>query len=384
MYNFDKIIDRKNSSSYKWDSINYEIPMWVADMDFEVCPQVIDGIKKRLECPVLGYSITKEEYYLAYINWFKRRHNLNLKREWMFFSTGVVPTISSTVRKLTNELDNVLVLSPCYNIFYNSIVNNHRKVLASNLLYENGFYKVDYNDLEEKMKSDKTKLMIFCNPHNPVGYLWKKEELEKIGNMALKYGVVILSDEIHCDITSPNIKYNSFLSLNDDIKNNLVVAMSATKCFGIPGIQSSIVVIPNESLRKRVERQLNTDECAEGNVFAFDPVIEALNNGEEWVDEMNSYVKDNKDIFFKLLEDTKLRFIKSDALYLVWVDISQYTTDDLYFRDYVAKNTGVYFSDGSEYGKNGKGFIRVNLATQRERVIEAAKRLKECLNNFKK
>lgn len=383
MYDFDLKVDRKKSGSYKWDSIDYELPMWVADMDFKTYDGILDAIKERMNCPVFGYSITPDEYFDAYISWFKRRHQVSMKPEWMFFSTGVVPTISSTVRKLTNEGDNVVVLSPVYNIFYNSIINNRRNVLACDLVYEDGKYDVDYKDLEEKLSNPKTTLLIFCNPHNPVGKIWEKEELERIGSLALKHHVVILSDEIHCDIVSPGKSYNSFLLMNDEIKNNLVLAVSATKCFGIPGLQSSCVVIPNEDLRRRVNRQLNTDECAEGNVFAYQPIIEAFNHGEAWVDEMNAYVAENKKVFYELLKDTKLKIVKSDALYLVWVDISSYTKEDVKFRDFMAKETGLYVSDGSEYGKNGKGFLRVNLATQRDRVILAAKKFIEALALYK-
>lgn len=383
MYDFDKKIDRKNSGSYKWDSIDYELPMWVADMDFECYPGIIKSIKDRLNTPVFGYSITPDEYYDAYISWFKRRHEVEIKKDWIFYSTGVVPTISSTVRKLSSEGDNVLILSPVYNIFYNSIINNNRHVLACNLVYENGYYDIDYKDLEEKLSNQKTTLFIFCNPHNPVGKIWTKEELDKIGNLCLKHHVIILSDEIHCDIVSPGVKYNSFLLMDDEIKNNLVVAISATKCFGIPGLQSSAVVIPNEDLRRRVNRQLNTDECAEGNVFAYTPIIEAFNHGEDWVDSMNAYVYENKKVFYKMLEDTDLTIIKADSLYLVWVDISKYTKEDVEFRDFLAKETGLYVSDGSEYGLNGKGFLRINLATQKDRVKEAAKRLKLGLKLFR-
>lgn len=377
MYDFDKPVNRKNSDSYKWDYVNYKLPMWVADMDFSVAPCINKAILKRMECPVYGYSITNDDYYLAYINWFNRRHHILFKKEWMFFSTGVVPTISSTVRKLTNIGDNVLIQSPVYNIFYNSIINNGRVVLSSDLVYENGMYHIDFLDLENKMKDPKTTLMILCNPHNPIGKIWSLEELKKIASLAYKYNVIVLSDEIHCDITTPGLEYIPFISVSEEAKMNSVTAVSATKCFGVPGLQSSCVVIPNEDLRKKVNRQLNTDECAEGNVFAYLPIIAAFNEGEEWVNEMNAYVANNKKIFKELLSDTKLNIVNEGALYLLWIDISQYCNDSDIFRDSLAKNTGLYVSSGIEYGKNGKNFIRINLATTKENCILAAKMLKE-------
>lgn len=382
MYDFDKKIHRKNSNSLKWDYVNASLPMWVADMDFEAAPCILEAIKKRLECPVFGYSITPKEYFKSYISWWKRRHHIEFKEEWMIYSTGVVPTISSTVRKLTKEGDNVLIQSPVYNIFYNSIINNGRKVLSSDLVYEDGKYHIDFKDLEEKMKEPKTTLMILCNPHNPIGKIWSFEELSLISSLAYKYNVVVLSDEIHCDITTPGYEYIPYLSVSEEAKMNAVCAISATKCFGVPGLQSSAIVIPNEELRKKVDRQLNTDECAEGNAFAYTPIMEALNHGEEWVNEMNAYVAKNKEAFKEALKDTKLFFIEGHATYLLWVDISYYTNNSVEFCEYVSKTTGLYLSHGYEYGKNGMPFVRINLATTKDNCLLGAKLLKQALEVY--
>ena len=384
MFDFDKKVNRRGSNSYKWDSISYKLPMWVADMDFECYPLINEAIKKRMECSVYGYSITPEEYYDSYISWWKRRHHVTFDRSWMFFSTGVVPTISSTVRKLTSVGDNVLITSPVYNIFYNSIINNGRIVLSSDLVYENHEYHIDFSDLELKMKDPKTTLMILCNPHNPVGKIWSRAELEKIASLAYKYNVYVLSDEIHCDIREPGYEYIPFISVSEEAKMNSVTAISATKCFGIPGLQSSVVVIPNLKIKKLVERQLNTDECAEGNVFAFDPIIIAFNKGETWVNEMNEYVSNNKKIFKEILKDTELYFIDGKATYLLWVDISKYSNDSIKFTKELAEAKGLYLAEGAEYGKNGINFVRINLATTKENTILGANLLKEFLSSYKK
>lgn len=383
MYDFSKKIDRKNSNSLKWDDVKYDLPMWVADMDFEVCPHIMDAIKKRMECPVFGYSITPDEYFESYIDWWNRRHHVSFKKEWMIFSTGVVPTISSTVRKLTTVGEKVLIMAPVYNIFYNSIINNGRFVLSSDLVYKDGVYSIDFNDLERKMSDPQVSLMILCNPHNPVGKIWSFDELKRIGELSVKYGVVVLSDEIHCDITSPNKEYVPYISVSEECKMNSVTAISATKCFGVPGLQSSAVVIPNQFLRHKVNRGLNTDECAEGNVFAYDPIISAFKHGEEWVNEMNLYVYENKKKFLELLSDTKLKIVESDALYLVWVDASYYTSDAKFLVAHIAKNTGLYVTSGEEYGPCGKSFFRINLATTRDNVIEASRRIHLALSTFK-
>ncbi len=383
MYDFSKKINRKNSNSYKWDSVDATLPMWVADMDFEACPDILDAIKKRMECPVFGYSITPKEYFLAYQAWWERRHHIKFDLDWMIFSTGVVPTISSTVRKLTTVGEKVLIMAPVYNIFYNSIINNGRFVLSSDLVYENNEYHIDFNDLEKKMSDPQVSLMILCNPHNPVGKIWSFDDLKKIGSLSVKYNVTVLSDEIHCDIVEKGYEYIPYMSVSEECKMNSVTAISATKCFGIPGLQSSAVVIPNPILRHKVNRGLNTDECAEGNVFAFDPIIAAFSKGEAWVNEMNDYVTNNKKVFMEELKDTNLIFVKANALYLLWVDVSKYTQDSERLVKFIKDETGLYITEGSEYGESGKCFVRINLATTLDNVLDAARRMKKALKLYK-
>ena len=382
MYDFSKVVNRKNSNSLKWDDCKYDLPMWVADMDFTSFQGIQDAIIDRMKCPVFGYSITPDGYFESYISWWKRRHHVEFLKEWMIFSTGVVPTISSTVRKLSTVGEKVLIMSPVYNIFYNSIINNGRFVLSSDLVYEAGEYHIDFIDLEKKMSDPQVSLMILCNPHNPVGKIWSFDELKKIGELSVKYNVIVLSDEIHCDIVSPGYEYIPYISVSEECKMNSVTAISATKCFGIPGLQSSAVVIPNKFLRHKVNRGLNTDECAEGNVFAYDPIIAAFNQGEEWVNEMNEYVYQNKKLFTEELKDTKLKIVKANALYLVWVDVSEYTLDAKEFVDHLKESTGLYVTEGEEYGPNGKSFFRINLATSRDNVYEATRRIKSALKTL--
>lgn len=383
MYDFSNIVNRRNSNSLKWDDCEYDLPMWVADMDFTICPDILDAIKKRMECPVFGYSITPKSYFDSYISWWKRRHHIEFDKDWMIFSTGVVPTISSTVRKLTTPGEKVLIMAPVYNIFYNSILNNGRFVVSSDLVYEDNSYHIDFMDLENKMADPQVSLMIVCNPHNPVGKIWNFDELKKIGELSVKYNVIVLSDEIHCDIVTPGKEYVPYISVSKECMMNSITAISATKCFGIPGLQSSAVVIPNPVLRHKVNRGLNTDECAEGNVFAYDPIIAAFNLGEEWVNQMNEYVYQNKLLFTDGLKDTKLKIVDSDALYLVWVNVSEYTLDASFLTKHIKDTTGLYVTDGIEYGNPGKSFFRINLATSKDNVLEAVKRIKEALKTFK-
>lgn len=377
-YDFDKISNRRNTYSYKWNVKDNELPMWVADMDFICPPFILEALRKRVDIGSLGYTFIPDEFFNAIIEWWKRRHNIEFQKEWMIYSSGVVAAISSMVRSLTNIGDNVIVQSPVYNIFYNSIINNKRVVLSNDLIYENGAYHIDFVDLEEKMSLEKTTLMILCNPHNPIGKLWNKEELEKIGKLAKKYGVFVISDEIHCDIVEPGFAYQPF-AFNDINKEVSITCIAPSKVFNIAGLQSACLVIPNEEIRKKVNRALNNDEVAEPNFFSMTANIEAFSKGDEWVDELNQYISNNKKYFYEFVrkEIPHLHVVEDKALYLVWVDISYYSNDSKALCLDLRDKTGLFVSEGEEYGKNGKSFFRINLATSLENVKDGCLRLKK-------
>jgi len=383
MYNFDKIANRKNVSSLKWmyDDV---IPMWVADMDFDTLPEVKDAIKNRVELGALGYTNTPDYYFEAFRQFFIRHHNIDIDINNMIFSTGVVPAISSIVRKLTNINDKIMVMTPTYNIFFNSILNNKRIPVETNLYYDGNEYNINWDDFESKAKD--IKMLILCNPQNPVGRIWREDELKRIGDICNKYNIIVLSDEIHCDIVSPGREYIPFMSVNDICKNISVTCISASKCFNLAGLQGAVVVVNNKDLYKLVNRGLNTDEVAEGNAFVYDAFTSALNNGDEWLREVNEYIYENKlylkDFLEKNIPSIKYHF--GDATYLAWVDVSNITDDGYKLCEYLKDNYKVYFSYGEEYGKDFKGFIRINLATSRENVIEGLNRLLIGINNFKK
>ena len=375
---FDEVVNRRNTNSYKWNVGDNELPMWVADMDFKTAPVVIDAIKRRVEIGAFGYSCVGEEYFKAYKDFWKRRHNVNIDIDEMIFSTGVVPALSSIVRKLTTVAENVVIMAPVYNIFYNSIYNNGRNILSSDLLYDGNNYSIDFVDLEEKLSRSQTTMMILCNPHNPIGKLWDYETLTKIGELCLKHNVVLVSDEIHCDIVKPGLNYVSVLSLNKDIRNNSVVLLAASKCFNLAGLQSATVVVPNKVLRHKVNRGLNTDEVAENNFFCTDAIVAALNDGEEWLNELNLYLDENKKVFsdYVIKNVPSLKVIEGEATYLVWVDTSKLEKDAKKFTDFLREKTGLFVTAGEEYGKCGRSFFRINLATQRVNIMDALERLK--------
>ncbi len=377
-YDFDLQIDRRNTNSLKWDVAEYELPMWVADMDFQTAPEVLSAIKKRVEHGIFGYSIVPEEWNQAIMSWWRERHNFQIQKEWLIFCTGVVPAISSTVRKLTTVGENILIQTPVYNIFFNSIINNGRHVLESPLSYDGEVYHIDFKELEEKLAEPQTTMMILCNPHNPIGKIWDRETLERIGELCWKHHVLVISDEIHCDLTVPEHDYIPFASVSEKCKENSITCIAPTKAFNIAGLQTAAVIIPNETLRHKVNRALNTDEVAEPNAFAIEAAVAAFREGEAWLDELREYIQENKKYVNDFLkkELPELKSVPSEATYLLWIDCSNILENATELSKILRETTGLYLSAGNQYGGNGGQFLRMNIACPREVLKDGLKRLK--------
>lgn len=383
-YDFDALIDRSQSHSLKWDVKAKELPMWVADMDFQTAPEVITAIKKRAAHGIFGYTTIPDAWYDAYIDWWKSRHQFVIKKEWLMFCTGVVPAISSAVRKLTTPNENVLIQTPVYNIFFNSILNNGRRVLESPLQYDGTCYTIDFDDLEKKLSDPQTTLMILCNPQNPAGIIWDRETLAKIGKIAEENGVVVISDEIHCDLTDPRREYVPFASVSETCRNNSITLIAPTKAFNIAGLQTAAIYAANSRLRYKIWRAINTDEVAEPNAFAVDAAIAAFQKGGAWLDALRQYIFENKQLvlFFLDKELPKIRLVKSEATYLLWLDCTALTDDSKTFAARIRESTGLYLSDGAEYGGNGNYFLRMNIACPRSRVEDGLHRLKDAVEQL--
>ncbi len=377
-YNFDILPDRRSTNSLKWNVKENEIALWVADMDFDTAPEIKKALVERAELGALGYAEIDKAWEDAYIYWWKKRYDFEILPEWLIFSTGVVPTLSSTVRKITTPGEKVLLLTPTYNIFYNSIVNNGRNPVECQLEYDGERYEIDFADLENKLKDKQTTMMVLCNPQNPCGIIWSREILAKIGELCAENNVVVFSDEIHCDITEPGKSYIPFASVNETCRNNCIMAVAPTKSFNIAGLSTSAVVVPNPVLRHKVWRGLNTDECGEPNVFAVQAAVSAFTKSEDWFEEMRSYVWNNRlmaETFIKE-EIPLLKAVRSDATYLMWIDISASGLDGESFAEQLRAETGLMVSEGNQYGKGGENFIRLNLATSSTMVKDALNRLK--------
>lgn len=352
--------------------------MWVADMDFQTAPQITEAIIKRAQHGVFGYTLIEDEWYDAYQNWWKTRHEWSIEKEWLIFCTGVVPAISSIVRKMTTTAEKVVVMTPVYNIFFNSIINNGRFILESPLHYENGAYEIDFADLEEKLSDPQASLLILCNPHNPVGKIWDRGILAKIGELCAKHHVLVLSDEIHCDLTKPGKDYVPFASVSETCRENSITCVAPTKTFNLAGLQTAAVIVPNPVLRHRVNRGLNTDEVAEPNVFAAIAPVAAFNHGAEWLDSLREYLWENRRYAEEFItkEIKGIHAVRGEATYLLWLDCREVTDDATRFCAFIRQHSGLYVCDGNEY-KNGQSFLRVNLACPKETVIDGLNRLKD-------
>ncbi len=376
-YDFDQVPDRRGSGALKWDVGTGELPMWVADMDFPTCPAVREALAARVAHGVFGYTDVTEEWRRAVCGWFSRRHGLEPDPDWLIFATGVVPILSSVVRKLTTPNENVLLMTPVYNIFYNSIINNGRRPLEVPLVYADGAYRMDFAALEAGLADPQTTLMILCNPHNPVGKIWDRETLERIGVLAARHHVVVVSDEIHCDLTDPGRAYVPFASVSETCRENCVVCFAPTKTFNLAGIQTAGAMVPNPFLRHKVWRALNTDEVAEPNVFAMPAAVAAYTEGDEWLDALRAYLFENKQTVRRFLSERlpAVRLVPGEATYLLWLDCAAYTDDSARLAAEIRAKTGLYLSDGVQYGKGGETFLRMNIACPRARVLEGVERL---------
>ena len=373
-YDFESIIDRKGTNSLKWDFFDDDVPMWVADMDFKVAPAIEKAISKRADHPVYGYTVVPDELFWAYINWWDKRYGFKMSREDMLYSMGVMPSISSMIRCLTDVGENILIQTPVYHVFFYVIEENKRKVLENPLIYENGEYKIDFDDLDEKLSE--VKMMILCNPQNPVGKIWSEGDLRCIVDLCKKHDVILISDEIHCDLTDPDVKYNP-LELSSEY-DKVITCLSPSKSFNIAGFQSSIVHTKNAELRDIIKNQMHVDNSDSCNVFAASAVIAAYKESEEWLEELREVLYENKQIVRDYLEKELpvVKLVECDATYLLWLDCSALKVSSNVLNEFLRQNQGLFMSPGCQFGENGGSFLRMNIACPKKLLMEGLRKLK--------
>lgn len=381
-YDFDKIIDRRDSNSYKWDSDSLEdfLPMWVADMDFATAPAVVEALRRRVDHGVFGYTRVPAEYYDAICRWFRSRHGWQIDRDQIIYTTGVVPALSAVVKALAPKGAKVIVQSPVYNLFFSSIRNNGCHLLNNRLLRVGaGRYEMDFRALEEA--ACEADLMILCNPHNPVGRLWSHEELERVAEICARNGVTVVSDEIHCELTYGE-SYVPFAPIAREARCSWVVCNSPSKAFNTAGLQIANIICADAETRARIDRAINDNEVCDVNPFGVTGLIAAYNEGASWLDALKAYLWDNyltaKIFFEQYLPQYSITPL--EATYLLWIDVSASgKTADEVAEELLSKQS-LRVSSGSVYGAGGENFIRLNIACQRSRLNDGLNRLAKILS----
>ncbi|BDR57365.1 MalY/PatB family protein [Xylocopilactobacillus apis] len=378
-YNFDEIIDRRQTNSSKWDVKENELPLTTADMDFKTAPEIISELKDKVAAGIFGYENPSEDYFAAVKSWFHSEHQTEIQRDWMLFSTGVIPALSSIVRRLTHPAENVVVQSPVYNIFFNSIENNGRRALENKLIYnpETREYQIDFVDLKKKLQEPQTTMMILCNPHNPTGNVWSKSELEKIAAYCNENQVILVSDEIHGDLVLEGNGYTPLFSIDPSLTNQAISLTSPSKTFNLAAIHAATVIVKNPFLRYQIDRGLNNDEIAEPNLTAIPGTIAAYRYGAPWLKELKSYLRDNR----QLVEDTLdnkingIKLVNGQATYLLWLDCSLINKSSIEIVEEIRNQTGLILSPGKIYRGNGDHFLRISIAYPRKVLKDALSRL---------
>lgn len=384
-YNFDEIIPRRNTNSVKWDEAAQDdiIPLWVADMDFRVLPQITEALRQRVDHGVFGYTHVPDSYYESVIRWFKDRHGLQgVKQSDIIYTSGVVPAISAIVRGLTLPGDKVLVQTPVYNCFFSSIRNQGCLVEENHLVYKNNTYVVDWDDFERKCADSRVRIFLLCNPHNPAGRVWKKEELQRMGEICQKHDVFVISDEIHCELVMPGNEYTPFASLSDDFLKNSATCVAPTKAFNIAGLQIANIIVKDRTKRERIDRAINIHEVCDVNPFGVIATEAAYTEeGAEWLRQLNTYLFANYqflcDFFSKHFPS--LEVVKLEGTYLVWVDCSSLGKSSTEIVNNLYRH-GVWMNDGVMYGENQGAFIRINIACPRKILEEGLLRMEKALH----
>lgn len=379
MYNFDTPVNRRHSGSLKWDTIPADVlPLWVADMDFPVAPAIQRALVDRVSHGIFGYANVDHTYYDAIISWFGRRHDWSIQREWIRYTTGVVPAISCCLKALTLPGERVLVQTPVYNCFFSSIRNQGCDIVENELVRHDDTYVIDWDDFELKCADEKVTVFLLCNPHNPAGRVWTAEELGRMGQICRRHGVRVISDEIHCELVMPGYTYTPFAAVNDTNLNNSITLNSPSKSFNIAGLQIANIVCPDADVRRRVDRVINIYEVCDVNPFGPIALKAAYNESERWLDELIPYIHGNYQFLKSYLAEhlPSVDVVRLEGTYLAWVSIRSLGINGDEAARLLLKDGKVFLCSGMLYGKRaGRDYLRVNLACPRDMLCEAMSRV---------
>lgn len=380
-YNFDEVVNRRNTNSYKWDSAEDGgvLPMWVADMDFRTAPAIIKAVEGRASHGIYGYTHVPDEYYAAVTGWFARRHRWQVEKDWIIYTSGVVPAVSAIIKAMTSPGDGVVVQTPVYNCFFSSIRNNGCEIVSNPLVYDAGYYRMDLKDLEEKVSDPKVKLMLLCNPHNPAGRVWTPEELYELGSICLKHGVFVISDEIHCDLAFKGYTYTPFASLSPQFLHHSATCASPSKAFNLAGLQIASIIAEDETVRKKIDRAININEVCDVNPFGVIATVAAYTQGEEWLLQLLDYIKGNFDCFTAYCNEYLPGFTVTplEGTYLAWMDCRRLGIPSAELEERLIAEAKLWLNAGTMYGAEGEGFMRWNIACPRKVMLEGLERFRQ-------
>lgn len=376
-YDFDKTIDRRATNSYKWDSAPEGVlPMWVADMDFRTAPAIIDALQKRVAHGIFGYTRVPDAYYDAVTSWFSRRHGWDIDREWIIYTSGVVPAVSAVIKALTVPGDKVIVQTPVYNCFFSSIRNNGCEIVSNPLRRTADTYEMDFDALERCATDPRAKVMLLCNPHNPAGRVWTPDELTRLGNICLRNGVTVVADEIHCELVYQGFKYTPFASLSNAFLHRSVTCVSPSKAFNIAGLQIANIVAFDNDLRSRIDKAININEVCDVNPFGVAATIAAYNEGEEWLNQLVDYLHGNYEAMaeFCRRELPEFPITRLEGTYLVWMDCSSLGMPSDALEHALLDDARLWLNAGTMYGAEGEGYMRWNIACPRSVMLDGLNR----------
>ena len=386
-YDFDAVISRLNTESVKWDRYAPDVlPLWVADMDFQASPAILAALQRRLDHGVFGYELVPQDYFDAIASWFSRRHGWEgITREMVIPTTGVIPAYSAAIKAFTRPGDRVIVQTPCYNAFFPAVRNNGCREAVNELRCVDGRFEMDFDALEELASDGRTTAMLLCNPHNPVGRVWTCEELQRVGEICLRHGVFVISDEIHCELTRPGTGYVPFATLPSEIVRNSCTCCSPTKPFNIAGIQIANIIARDPDVVRRIDRAINDNECCDVNVFGVAALKAAYNESEGWLDALRDYIWENE----SLVRETFARELPAvtmpalEGTYLLWLDCRAVCRNSERLAAHLRDTAKVALCPGSWYGEAGEGFLRLNIACPRSTLLAALSRLLSGLRSFR-
>lgn len=387
-YDFSRPTERRGTDSYKWDSAPETdiIPLWVADMDFETFPGITEALQRRVAHGIFGYTRVPEAYYEAVCNWFGKHHGWHINREDIIYTSGVVPAVSAVIKALTLPGDQVIVQGPVYNCFFSSIRNNGCETVSNSLIYnkEELRYEIDFDDLERKLAHERARLMLICNPHNPGGRVWTRDELTRVAELCHKYGVRVVSDEIHCELTLYDNKYVPFGSLPDELSHGSITCCSPSKAFNTAGLQIANIVCRDAEVRNRIDRAININEVCDVNPFGVIALQAAYSDeGYEWLTQLRAYISSNYDLLRERFarELPKCKVMRMEGTYLAWIDCSELHISSDEIEEMLIHENKVWVNAGSMYGTEGAAFIRINMACTSELLNEGITRIVNGLGN---